>query len=241
MGFQPVRKHGQDGRATSLTPLRGICLHSLAPPITLVIWAIQASCRGVVEMSSNRWIVAAVFGLFVAGAQVSLAAGGGHAQAGNGHNRGNGHSSGNGHNRANQSQSRIPSFANSWAYLRAENGIFGPVWAAPGPGSGSGFGWGGGGAGWGNGGWGNGGWGWGDGLADIGYYSNDIPYFNLFPPVYYTYSEGSIVPTSTLRSSWMGDSTGQAAPEPPTPASPAVAPLRIANPYYKADSSQPRQ
>ena len=75
------------------------------------------------------------------------------------------------------------------------------------------------------------GWGWGYGLADFGFYPESVPYFDLFPPVYYTYSDGAIAPISTIGSSWMGYGAVQTAADPPM-ASLRHMPLRISNPYY---------
>jgi hypothetical protein len=132
--------------------------------------------------------------------------------------------------------------------LRAENGIFGPLWAAPGPGSFIGFGSGGGfangGFGWGGGGWGGGGWGWGGGVFDYDYYIGRMPYFSVHAPVYYEYVDGAIVPKTPLQSPWMANTAyqpaaSQQAASAPQTASTASAtspqPLLIANPFYKAE------
>jgi hypothetical protein len=133
----------------------------------------------------------------------------------------------------NGSQNVLPNYANSWPYLRAENGIFGPVWAAPGPGNifgGAGFGGSSGGGGDG------GGWGWGGGWG-FGYQGDTFyrpPYFDIFPPVYYTYSQGAIIPNPTLSGSQSagGESAAQAASAAPT--TQGSPPLRIINPYYNS-------
>jgi hypothetical protein len=172
----------------------------------------------------TRWIAAVATAFMVFPGQFSFAAGAHHSQG-----RGNGSSQ----VRGNGPSSRLPAFANSWPYLRAENGIFGPIWAAPGPGSSLAFGGVGCGGGWA--GYGSG-TGWGCGLGDYSwYYPERLPYFNLFPPVYYSYADGAIAPRSTLRSSWTGTTAGEGVADTPPPPSPASPPLRIANPYYSAE------
>src|SRR6516164_5150663 len=95
----------------------------------------------------NRWAIAVALSFLAFNVPSTFAAGSGHSHSGSGHHQ-------------NNNSTQLPPFANSWPYLRAENGIFGPLWAAPGPGSLIGFGNGSGFVG-GGGGWGGGGWGWG--------------------------------------------------------------------------------
>jgi hypothetical protein len=112
---------------------------------------------------------------------------------------------------------------NSAQYLRAENGCFGPVWASGttcwGYGAGCGYG-----------------WGYTPWVGD--YWPERVPYFSVFPPVYYSYSEGRPVVSSSYRPvAWSPGDIGAAAVEPAVAASPAR-PLRIVNPYcqdVKAD------
>ncbi len=194
-------------------------------------------------MLINRWFVAAAIGFGAFQTQSTFAAGSGHS-----HGHSGNHSQSNNHNH-NQSQSGLPAFANSWPYLRAENGIFGPLWAAPGPGSLTGFG-NGGGFGDGGGGWGGGGWGWGSGggTADYEYYIGRRPYFSVYSPVYYDYVDGAIVPKTPIQFPMANaayqpagsqPSANQQAPGGPQAANSASetspAPLMIANPYYKAE------
>jgi hypothetical protein len=188
----------------------------------------------------NRWVLAAAVSLLALNAPVFAAGGGGHGHSGSGHGN---HQNMN-HNNGNNNQ--LPPFANSWPYLRAENGIFGPLWAAPGPGSLIGFGNGGGFVG-GGGGWGGGGWGWGGGVTDYDYYTGRMPYFAFYQPTYYGYEDGAIVPktqmqfpmaNSAYRPNGNQPFAGQqaAAPQAASPAAEAgPQPLVIANPYYKAE------
>ena len=170
--------------------------------------------------------------------QISLAGGAGHGHSGN-------HSQSNNHN---QSQSGLPAFANSWPYLRAENGIFGPLWAAPGPGSLISFGKGGGVVGGGFGFGGGGGWGWGGGVTDYDFYTGRMPYFSVYAPVYYGYDDGAIVPKTPMPFSGANAAyqpggnqpfANQQAAGASQAASPggeaSPAPLIIANPYYKPE------
>ena len=142
-------------------------------------------------MSVNaRSIAIATVCLFASQAQFSLAAGAGHGHSGG---PAHAHQGGNDHHQSQLNQNALPSYANSWPYLRAENGIFGPVWAAPGPGTPVGGigGVGGGGVGCGGGGYGSGG--------DYGMsFDYDIapPYFDFFPPVYYSYNKGAVSPSA---------------------------------------------
>ena len=177
-------------------------------------------------MSSKhrRLIAVASVCLFALSAQFVLAAGTGH-----GHPQGPGRSHpseiDHRHSQAGNNQNGLPPFANSWPYLRAENGVFGPVWAAPGPSIGAGFG----GAGYGGYGYGGGGWGgYGYGPYD---YDINPPYFDFFPPVYYSYNNGAAAPNVTPNAPGpgTGESAGQAAYVPPGQSSP---PLRFVNPYY---------
>ena len=174
-------------------------------------------------MSSKHRRLIAVAGvcLFALQAQFVLAAGTGH-----GHPSGTDHR----HSTAGNSPTGLPAYANSWPYLRAENGIFGPVWAAPGPGSSFG----GGGAGYGGGGYGGGGWGgWGYGLFD---YDINPPYFDFYPPVYYSYNNGAVAPTPTPSAPvpGTGESAGQAAYTGYVPPGQSSPPLRIINPFYNS-------
>ncbi len=176
-------------------------------------------------MSSFRTVqVAALFaGLFALQAQISQAKAPAHGHHPPASAMNHSQHQGNG-------QNVLPNYANSWPYLRAENGIFGPVWAATGPGNIVGSG------GWGGGGGSGGGWGWGGGWG-FGYQGDTFyrpPYFDVFPPVYYTYSEGAIIPNTTLNGSQSagGDSAGQAASAAPT--TQGSPPLRIINPYYNS-------
>lgn len=182
-------------------------------------------------LSNHRLIAVASICIFALQAELALAAGASHGHPGK---PGHSHPGGIDHGRstAGNTQNALPSYANSWPYLRAENGIFGPVWAAPGPGSAIG-------SGIGGGGWGGGGYGWGGGWGgEYGPFDYDIapPYFDFFPPVYYSYDKGAAVPNltanvanETVPSS--GQPAGQAAYVPPGQSSP---PLRIINPYYNS-------
>jgi hypothetical protein len=126
---------------------------------------------------------------------------------------------------------------NSGQFLRAENGIFGPTWA-----SGNAY-WGCGGidccSGFGLGlGYGCGYPGWGYAPSAIGYLPERVPYFALFPPVYYGSAEPVPTWNASTRSFWVGNESTQSTAEPPASLSPPRQPLRIINPYYveaKAD------
>jgi hypothetical protein len=188
-------------------------------------------------MSINRkhWIIVFAASFIAYQAQNSFAAPAGHGHHppnGMGHQHQNGHNPQNGQN----FQSSLPAYANSYPYLRAENGVFGPVWAAPGPSfgfgvGGTGIGGGSGGAGYGGYGYG-GGWGGGYGLFD---YGTNPPYFDFFPPVYYSYSGGAIAPNASLNapSPGIGTPVSQEVAA-PAPAGQASQPLIIVNPYYKS-------
>ena len=190
-------------------------------------------------MLINRWIVVAVVGFMALGGQKTFAAGSGHS-----HGHSGNHSQS---NNQNQSQSGLPPFANSWPYLRAENGIFGPLWAAPGPGSLIGIGNGRGSANGGFGG-GGGGWGWGGGVTDYDFYTGRMPYFSFYSPTYYGYVDGAIVPKTPMQFPMANAAyqpngnqpfANQQAASTPQAASPAgetgPAPLLIANPFYKPE------
>ncbi len=81
--------------------------------------------------------------------------------------------------------------------------------------------------------------GWGYSPFIGGYYDlESLPYFAVFPPVYYGSGENGPVLNPSTRSSWAGIESPQPAPAPAASASPARPPLRIINPYYvetKAD------
>jgi hypothetical protein len=65
-----------------------------------------------------------------------------------------------------------------------------------------------------------------------------VPYFSVFPPVYYGYADNRPVMKSPISSSWVGEGSLQPAPASPVIADPPPQPLRIINPYYveaKAD------
>jgi len=124
-------------------------------------------------------------------------------------------------------------FGNSGQFLRAENGFFGSPWA-----------------------FGNTYWGWGGtccgldygyGYPGLGYspwafgcLPEHVPYFSLFPPVYYGSTDHVPVWNTAMRSSWLGSDIAPPAPEPAVSASPPRPPLRIVNPYYvEAKSDKP--
>ncbi|MEI8371749.1 MAG: hypothetical protein WCJ35_02825 [Planctomycetota bacterium] len=114
---------------------------------------------------------------------------------------------------------------NSWQFLRAENGIFGPTWA-----SGNAY-WGCGRTGCGLG-YGYGYPGWGDSSLVIGVQQERMPYFAQFPPVYYGYSANMPVLNGSLCSFWGGSESSPPAQDSAAPASLPRPPLRIINPYY---------
>jgi hypothetical protein len=189
----------------------------------------------------KRWAIAAAVSFMAFNTPALFAAGSGHSHSGSGHGQ---HNQSMHHNNGNSNQLSLPPFANSWPYLRAENGIFGPLWAAPGPGSLISFGNGGGFVG-GGGGWGGGGWGWGGGVTDYDYYTGRMPYFAVYSPTYYGYDDGAIVAKTQMQFPMANTAyhpngnqpfAGQQAASAPEAASPAAAaspqPLRIANPYY---------
>ncbi len=185
-------------------------------------------------INCKHWITVLAVGFIAFQGQNSFA-----APMGHGHHSPNG--MGHQHNNGQNTQNALPSYANSYPYLRAENGVFGPVWAAPGPSFGFGVGGTGiGGGGYGGGGYGGsgygGGWGGGYGLYD---YDINPPYFDFYPPVYYSYSGGTIVPNASLNAPSPGNGTPvsqEVAAPPPGQAYPAQSsqPLIIVNPYYKS-------
>jgi hypothetical protein len=204
-----------------------------------VIWAFGASAflKWGRSMSNRytRGIIAAIGCILTFTVSVSLAKGPA------GHPGQPSHS----HSDNARAQTGLPAYANSWPFLRAENGIFGPTWAAPGPGSGgigygSGAGFGSlgyGGIGYGGLGYGGyggiiPGWGYGYGLTDL--YPGGVPYFSLFPPVYYDYADGAIAPKSSSATPWTANMPVQPGGDVPPAPLPGPHPLRIANPYYSA-------
>jgi len=104
-------------------------------------------------------------------------------------------------------------------FLRAENGIFGPGW-----GCGNGFGGCGAGSGF--------GCGWGYSPLAFGYLPERVPYYSIFPPVYYDYVDNAPVWKAAIRTSWSVVESSQASQQPSVSAAPSRPPLRIANPYY---------
>jgi hypothetical protein len=122
-------------------------------------------------------------------------------------------------------------FGHSGQFLRAGNGFLGSNWAFA------------------NAVWGWGGLGYGldygygyPGLGyspwACGYIPEHVPYFSLFPPVYYGNTDDVPVWNAAMRSSRIGIDSAPPVPESVAPASPPRPPLRIVNPYYveaKAD------
>ena len=175
-------------------------------------------------INCKLWITVVTAGIIAFLGQNSIAAPSGHGHHPPSHVPGHQHQTGQ------INQNALPAYANSWPYLRAENGIFGPVWAAPGPGSSVG------GAAVGGGGYGGVGYGaagWGGGY---GFYDYDInpPYFDFFPPVYYSYNGGAVAPTASpsAQSQGNGAAPGQefAMPSQAQPSRPLI----IVNPYFKS-------
>ena len=159
-------------------------------------------------------IVAAIVCAVALGAQISFARG----PAGNHHSGGN------------NSQSAFPTWANSWPYLRAENGVFGPVWAAPGPGS-IGFG------GYGVGGYGAGGCvigGWGYGVDGSVYDLPGVPYFPSTRRSSTATLTGRSCPMQLFNPQLGRSDDSHGLPNCLAPSASAPRPLRIANPYYNA-------
>jgi len=171
---------------------------------------------GVFEiMRSKIWcVVLAVLGLVAFEVDSALASGGGakgsHAGGGPavGHRTGRGGCQG-----------------NSWQFLRAENGIFGPTWAC-----GNATYWGYGGTGCGLG-YGCGYSGWGDSPLVIGQ-QDRRPYFAQFPPVYYGYSANTPVLNRPIGTFLVGSESSAPTTDFTAPASLPRPPLRIINPYY---------
>jgi hypothetical protein len=98
------------------------------------------------------------------------------------------------------------------------------------------WGWGGYGLGYGYGGWGYSPWG-------FGYQWVDVPYFSLFPPVYYGYAPNGPVwntPARSGGSSVSGNESPQSVPVSEVSASQSRPPLRIINPYYVEEKADKR-
>ncbi len=115
-------------------------------------------------------------------------------------------------------------WANSGQFPRTGSGIVGPAWAYGNPYSDLGYGY--------------GYPGWGYSQYGLGYSLEDVPYFAMFPPVYFGYEDNVPVVKTSIRSSWAGGEIPQPVPPPAASASSPCPPLRIVNPYYveeKAD------
>jgi hypothetical protein len=123
-------------------------------------------------------------------------------------------------------------WGNSNQFLRAENGIFAPpavygnnCWGYGGIGCGLGYG------------CGYTGWGWGCSPLLLGCQPLDVPYYALFPPVYYGYTDHAPILNPTFRSSWATAGSAQPSQDSAASASPPRSPLRIANPYYQEEKA----
>lgn len=159
-------------------------------------------------MSKIWCVVPAVLGLVAFEVDSALASGGGgkgpHAGAGSAVGCRTGHGGCRG---------------NAGQFSRAENGIFGPIWA-----SGNTY--------WGCGlGYACGYSGWGDSPLVISQ-QDRVPYFAQFPPVYYGYSTNMPVLNGCIRSFLAGSESSLPASDSAAPASLPRPPLRIINPYY---------
>ncbi len=88
---------------------------------------------------------------------------------------------------------------------------------------------------WGWGGYGYGYSGWGYSPWGCGYQWVDVPYFSLFPPVYYGYAPNGPVlnrPVGYAESSVSGNESPQSVPASTVSTGQPRPPLRIINPYY---------
>lgn len=129
---------------------------------------------------------------------------------------------------------------NSGQFPRAENGDFRhPRSYANVPNGNAYFGWNR--AGYGSGyGYGYGYPGWGYWPFDLGYELGSVPYFALFPPVYYGSGENMPALDTTVRSPWMGSGSPQPIMQSAAFAGQSQPPLRIINPYcVEAQADKP--